>query len=102
MYWKVQVEQDFEFYVKESEIYSSGNFSPLKVLGIGAPMDLCAKLLQSCLILYDPMSVAYQGHLSMGFSRQEYWSGLTLPSVGELPNSGIKPRSIIAGGFFTS
>lgn len=42
MYQKVQVEQDFEFYVKESEIYSSRNFSPLNVLGIGAS---CAKLL---------------------------------------------------------
>ena len=61
MYWKVQVEQDFEFYVKESEIYSSGNFSPLKVLGIGAPMDLCAKLLQSCLILCDPINCSPPG-----------------------------------------
>ena len=45
------MEQDFEFYVKESEIYSSGNFNPLKVSGRGAPMDLCAKLLQSCLTM---------------------------------------------------
>jgi len=29
----------------------------------------------------------------MGFSRQEYWSGLPFPSSGDLPNSGIKPRS---------
>ena len=29
----------------------------------------------------------------MGFSRQEYWSGLPLPSPGDLPNPGIKPRS---------
>jgi len=29
----------------------------------------------------------------MGFSRQEYWSGLPFPSAGDLPNSGIKPRS---------
>ena len=31
--------------------------------------------------------------LSMGFSRQEYWSGLTFPSPGDLPDSGIEPRS---------
>jgi len=29
----------------------------------------------------------------MGFSRQEYWSGVPLPSLGDLPNPGIKPRS---------
>jgi len=31
---------------------------------------------------------------SMGFSRQEYWSGLPFPSPGDLPNPGIKPRSL--------
>ena len=39
-----------------------------------------------------PWTVAYQASLSMGFSRQEYWSGLSFPSPGDLPNSGIKPR----------
>ena len=40
--------------------------------------------------------------LSMGFSRQEYWSGLPLPSPGDLPHTGIKPVSfVLAGGFFT-
>ena len=37
-------------------------------------------------------TVARQAPLSMGFSRQEYWSGLSFPSPGDLPNSGIKPR----------
>ena len=40
-----------------------------------------------------PGTVAYQAPLSMGFSRQEYWSGLSFPSPGDLPNSGIKPSS---------
>ena len=35
----------------------------------------------------------YQAPLSMGFSRQEYWSGLPLPSPGHLPDPGIEPRS---------
>ena len=39
-----------------------------------------------------------QAPLSMGFSRQEYWSGLPFPSPGDLPNPGIEPRS---GRFFT-
>ena len=38
-------------------------------------------------------AVAHQAALSMGFSRQEYWSGLPCPSLGYLPNSGIEPRS---------
>ena len=42
----------------------------------------------------------------MGFSRQEYWSGLPCPSPGDLPNSGIKPEplasSALADGFFTT
>ena len=40
-----------------------------------------------------PWTAALQAPLSMGFSRQEYWSGLLLPSPGDLPNPGIKPRS---------
>ena len=38
-------------------------------------------------------TVAYQAPPSMGFSRQEYWSGLPFPSPGNLPNPGIEPRS---------
>ena len=38
-----------------------------------------------------PWTVARQAPLSMGFSRQEYWSGLPFPSPGDLPNPGIKP-----------
>ena len=38
-------------------------------------------------------TAAHQAPLSMGFSRQEYWSGLPFPSPGDLPNPGIKPRS---------
>ena len=37
--------------------------------------------------------VAYQAPPSMGFSRQEYWSGLPFPSPGDLPNPGIEPGS---------
>ena len=40
-----------------------------------------------------PRTVACQASLSMGFLRQEYWSGLPFPSPGDLPDSGIKPRS---------
>ena len=40
-----------------------------------------------------PRWLAYQAPLSMGFSRQEYWSGLPFPSPGDLPNPGIEPES---------
>ena len=39
-------------------------------------------------------TVAHQAPLSMGFSRQEYWSGIPCPPPGDLPNPGIKPRSL--------
>ena len=54
----------------------------------------------------SPWTVAHQAPLSMGFSRQEYWSGLPCPSPGDLPNPGIKPTSLmspaLAGRFFTT
>ena len=49
-----------------------------------------------------PQTVAHQAPLSMRFPRQEYWSGLTFPSPGDLPDQGIKTTSPkLAGGFFT-
>ena len=48
-----------------------------------------------------PWTVAHQAPLSMGFPRQEYWSGLSLSSPGDIPHPGVKPRSpILAGWFF--
>ena len=44
-------------------------------------------------LFVTPWTVAYQAPPSMGFSRQEYWSGLPFPSPGDLPNPGIEPRS---------
>ena len=51
-------------------------------------------------------TVAYHTPLSMGFSRQDYWSGLSSPPQGDLPNPGIKPTSLmspaLASRFFTT
>ena len=41
-------------------------------------------------------TVARQDPLSIGFSRQEYWSGLPCPPPGDLPNSGIEPPSLVS------
>ena len=43
-----------------------------------------------------PWTVAHQAPPSMGFSRHEYWSGLPFPFPGDLPDSGIEPRSAVA------
>ena len=65
-------------------------------------MEIVVKLLKSgggglvtnlCPTLGIPWTVACQTPLSMGFFRQEYWSGLPFPSPEDLPNPGIKPRS---------
>ena len=61
---------------------------------------------QSCLTLSDPMDCASQAPLSMEFSRQEYWSGVSFPPPGDLPDPGIEPESpgspALAGGLFTT
>ena len=44
-------------------------------------------------LFVTPQTVAHQAPLSMGFSRQEYWSRLPFPSPGDLPNLGIEPGS---------
>ena len=64
---------------------------------------MCVK---SFRLFATPWTVACQAPLFMGFSRQEYWSGLPCPPPGDPPNPGIRPRSLIspalAGGFFTT
>ena len=58
---------------------------------------------KSCLTLWDPMDCSRSGCLSMGFPRQEYWSGAPFPSPGDFPGSEIEPTSpALAGGFFVT
>ena len=58
---------------------------------------------QSCPTLCDPIDCSLPGSsLSMGFSRQDYWSGLPFPSPGDLTDPGTESMSsALAGGFFT-
>ena len=51
------------------------------------------KLLSHVRLFATSWTVAYQAPLSMGFSREEFWSGLPFPSPGDLPIPGIEPRS---------
>ena len=63
-------------------------------------------LLGHVLLFAAPWNVACQSPLSMEFSRQEYWSGLSFPPPGDLPHPGIKLSSLVssalAGKFFTT
>ena len=73
----------------QSEIWKNEPGSVYFFLWLHACM--CAKLLQSYPTLCNPMDCSLPGS-SMGFSRQEYWSGLPSPPPGDLPNPGIEPR----------
>ena len=64
------------------------------------------QLLSLVQLFATPCTVARQAPLSMGFPRQEYWSGLPFPSLGDFPNPRIKSQSLassaLVGRFFTS
>jgi len=53
-------------------------------------------------VFCDPWTAVCQAPLSMGFPRQEYWSGLPCPPPGLLHDPDIEPTSALAGRFFTT
>ena len=55
------------------------------------PVRVKVKSLSRVRLFATLWTIAYQAPLSMGFFRQEYWSGLPFPSPGDLPNPGIEP-----------
>ena len=69
-------------------------------------MYVCLLSHFSCVQLFVTLwTIAHQAPLSMGFSRQEYWSGLPCPPPGDLPEPGMEPKTLtspaLAGRFFT-
>ena len=69
--------------------------------------DICMLLFSSCFsfvqLFVTLWTVTFQAPLSMGFSRQEHWSGLPFLSPGDLPDPGIEPASpALAGRFFAT
>ena len=73
------------------------------VLYVWVCVYVCAQLLSLVRLFATPWTVAHQAPLSMGFPRQEYWSGLPFPPPEDLLNPGIKPMSpALADEFFTS
>ena len=86
----------------------------LKKPGLSCVLALCVCVCV-CVCVYvfshvqlsvTPWTVTHQAPLSIEFSRQEYWNGLPFPPPGDLPDSGIKPASLVslalAGRFFTT
>ena len=69
-------------------------------------VEMCACTLRSVQVFVTPWTIDRQAFLSIGFSRQEYWSGLPFPTPGDLPDLGLKPTSLaspaLASGFFTN
>ena len=78
------------YLTKDARMYNGENI----VSSIsGAGKTVSVKSVSLVQLFATPWIVAYQALPSMGFSRQEYWSGLPFPSPGDLPNPGIEPRS---------
>ena len=73
--------------------FTSTSYSHTRKIKAHEKLVVDGLVAQSCPTLATPWTVARQAPLSMGFSRQEYWSGLPFPSPGDLPDPGIKPRS---------
>ena len=64
---------------------------------------MCDQSLSLVCLFATLWSLARQAPLSMGYSRQDYWSGLPFPYPGDLPDPGTEPMSLaVAGAFFTT
>ena len=72
----------------ESEMYGKSNMETYITI-----YEIDGLVTKSCPTLAIPWSVACKVSLSMGFSRQEYWSGQPFPSPEDLPDPGIEPES---------
>ena len=85
--------------------WRAGNmcYSSLSPPALSTCMLSCFSHVRLCA---TPWTVACQAPLSMGFSRQEYWSGVPFPSLGDLPDPGINPASLMSPAlpalFFTT
>ena len=75
-------QKNFDWFLKECKNKTT---SPAKVK---------VKSLSRVRLFATPWTVAYEAPPSMGFSRQEYWSGLPCPPPGDLPDSGIEHTSV--------
>ena len=83
-----------------SKVTAAGRRNVMSGAGVGKRGG-CDSATKSCLTLSTPWTVAHQAPLSMRFPRQEYWSRLLFPPLGDLLNPKIEPPSpALAGRFF--
>ena len=87
------------FSLEEQTILSGGIFLVLSVL---FPLECCCLVPESCPTSLRPKHYTPSGSSVHGILRQGYWSELLFPSLGNLPDPGIKPASPAAGRFFTA
>ena len=83
------------------------NFGPGSFTSSSPAIIRCVCMLSHSVWLFATLQIAaFQAPLSMGFSRQEHWSGLPFPAAGDLPDPGMEPMFLqspaLAGGFFTT
>ena len=87
-------------------IVNTGFFRVMCVCVCVCVVCVCACALSPVWLFTMPWTLACQAPLSMGFSRQEYWSRLPWPPLGDLPDPGIEPGSLMSpalpGVFFTT
>ena len=95
---------DFPF---QMNVLESNGTLPSKYISVSAFSWItnCIRA-QLCPTLFRPWTIAHQAPLSVGFFRQEYWSGLPFPLPGDLPDPGVRHESLaspaLAGMFFTT
>ena len=88
--WKLPLPLITFMIALHAHLGNSGLSPSLKVFNLIIPV---CYLLSRVRLLVTPRTVTLQAPLSIGFSRQDYWSGLPFPSPGDLPDPGIEPRS---------
>ena len=77
----------------DSPLWADGGHPFTLAAFVGERKNIKKDSAKSCPTLVIPQTVAHQAPLSVGSSRQAYWSGLPFPSPGDLPDPGTEPRS---------
>ena len=80
-------------------IWAERDYSEMGEDEVTHPKGMCTCMLSPARLLVTPRTAAHQAPLSMGFSRQEYWSGLPFPPPGDLPDPRIEPTSLMSSAF---
>ena len=97
----------FLFHIISAGIFSVHLYAFLSLNSLNSPVYVCVFVCSLSRVFMSDSLCTHElwnrkAHLSIGFSRQEYWSGLPCPPPGDLPDLGSQPASDLAGGFFTT